>query len=254
VSGRRRAEQELQRTVAQLARTNSELQELDRLKSDFIATVSHELRTPLTSIRGYTEILADDGNLGPPQRNIVNIIDRNGQRLLTLIEDLLTFSSIESGTLTLASAPVALQRLVDGACEAVRPSVESAGLTLAVAVPADLPTVDGDIDQLERVLLNLLSNAVKFSHPGGTVRVAAEKRADEVVISVSDEGVGIPEHEQPALFTRFYRTSDAQLRAIGGSGLGLAICKAIVEAHGGWIALESSVGSGTVIRFALPIR
>jgi signal transduction histidine kinase len=86
------------------------------------------------------------------------------------------------------------------------------------------------------------------------VRVAAEKRADEVVISVSDEGVGIPEHEQPALFTRFYRTSDAQRRAIGGSGLGLAICKAIVEAHGGWIALVSTVGSGTVIRFALPIR
>jgi PAS domain S-box-containing protein len=159
VTDRRRAEQELQRTVAELARTNSELQELDRLKSDFIATVSHELRTPLTSIRGYTEILADDVDLGTSQRGIVGIIDRNGQRLLTLIEDLLTFSSIESGTLALASAPVALRRLVDGACEAVRPSVESAGLTLAVAVPADLPTVDGDVDQLERVLLNLFSNA-----------------------------------------------------------------------------------------------
>src|SRR5581483_9339535 len=131
-SGRRRAEQELQRTVAELARTNSELQELDRLKSDFIATVSHELRTPLTSIRGYTEILADDPNLAPSQRNIVGIIDRNGQRLLTLIEDLLTFSSIESGTLTLASDPVALRPLVDSACEAVRPAVESAALDLAV--------------------------------------------------------------------------------------------------------------------------
>jgi PAS domain S-box-containing protein len=254
VTDRRRAEQALQRSVAELARTNNELQELDRLKSDFIATVSHELRTPLTSIRGYTEILADDPNLGGTQRKIVDIIDRNGQRLLTLIEDLLTFSSIESGTLCLASAPVALRQLVDGACEAVRPSLESAGLTLTVAVPADLPTALGDVDQLERVLLNLLSNAVKFSHPGGTVRVAAEAFGDEVVISVCDEGVGIPEHEQAALFTRFYRTADAQHRAIGGSGLGLAICKAIVEAHGGWIALESVVGSGTVIRFALPLK
>jgi signal transduction histidine kinase len=229
------------------------LQELDRLKSDFIATVSHELRTPLTSIRGYTEILSDDPELGSAQRNIIGIIDRNGQRLMDLIEDLLTFSSIESGQLVLANGPVQMKQLIDAAGEAVRPVLESAGLALSLDIAPDLPIVDGDGAQLERVLLNLLSNAVKFSNPGGAVLVTAKAANGYVVLSVEDSGVGIPDHEQGNLFTRFYRTSDAQRRAINGSGLGLAISKAIIEAHGGWISLDSTVDVGTTISFALPV-
>jgi signal transduction histidine kinase len=113
--------------------------------------------------------------------------------------------------------------------------------------------VDGDRAQLERVLLNLLSNAVKFSDPGGAVLVTAKAENGYVVLSVEDSGVGIPEHEQANLFTRFYRTSDAQRRAISGSGLGLAISKAVVEAHRGWIRLESTVDVGTTISFGVPI-
>jgi PAS domain S-box-containing protein len=245
VTDRRRVAEALQRSV-------DELQELDRLKSDFIATVSHELRTPLTSIRGYTEILFDDPELGSAQRGIIGIIDRNGQRLMDLIEDLLTFSSIESGQLVLASGPVQMKQLIDAAGEAVRPVLESAGLALSLDVAPNLPIVDGDGGQLERVLLNLLSNAVKFSNPGGAVLVTAKAQNGYVVVSVEDSGVGIPEHEQANLFTRFYRTSDAQRRAINGSGLGLAISKAIIEAHGGWISLESTVDVGTTISFGLP--
>jgi len=246
ISDRRRAAEALQRSV-------DELQELDRLKSDFIATVSHELRTPLTSIRGYTEILFDDAELTSAHRNIIGIIDRNGQRLMDLIEDLLTFSSIESGQLVLVHGPVQIKQLVDAAGEAVRPVLESAGLALSLDLAADLPIVDGDGGQLERVLLNLLSNAVKFSNPGGAVLVTAKTENGYVVLSVEDSGVGIPEHEQARLFTRFYRTSDAQRRAINGSGLGLAISKAIIEAHGGWIRLQSTVDVGTTISFGLPI-
>ncbi len=246
ITDRRRAAEALHRSV-------EELREVDRLKSDFIATVSHELRTPLTSIRGYTEILADDADLSSPQRHIIGIIDRNGQRLMDLIEDLLTFSSIESGTLVLARGPVQIRPLVDSACEAVRPVIESAGLALSLDIAPDLPIVDGDGGQLERVLLNLLSNAVKFSNPGGAVLVTAKTGNGHVVLSVEDSGVGIPEHEQANLFTRFYRTSDAQRRAINGSGLGLAISKAIVEAHDGWIRLQSTVDVGTTISFGLPI-
>jgi PAS domain S-box-containing protein len=245
VTDRRRAAEALQRSV-------EELQELDRLKSDFIATVSHELRTPLTSIRGYTEILADDPELDSAQRGIIGIIDRNGQRLMDLIEDLLTFSSIESGQLVLGNGPVQMKQLIDAAGEAVRPVLESAGLALSLDIAPDLPIVDGDGAQLERVLLNLLSNAVKFSNPGGAVLVTAKAANGYVVLSVEDSGVGIPDHEQGNLFTRFYRTSDAQRRAINGSGLGLAISKAIIEAHGGWIALESTVDVGTTISFGLP--
>ena len=246
ITDRRRAAEALQRSV-------DELQELDRLKSDFIATVSHELRTPLTSIRGYTEILFDDPELASAHRNIIEIIDRNGQRLMDLIEDLLTFSSVESGQLVLAQGPVQMRQLVHAAGEAVRPVLESAGLTLSLDIAPDLPIVDGDGGQLERVLLNLLSNAVKFSNPGGAVLVTAKAESGYVVLSVEDSGVGIPEHEQANLFTRFYRTSDAQRRAINGSGLGLAISKAIIQAHGGWIRLESTVDVGTTISFGLPI-
>jgi PAS domain S-box-containing protein len=246
ITDRRRAEQALEASVV-------ELQELDRLKGDFIATVSHELRTPLTSIRGYTEILAEDRALGAAQRNIITIIDRNGQRLMDLIEDLLTFSSIESGGLQLATGPVQFQHLIEAASEAVRPVVESAGLTLSLDIAPELPIVEGDGGQLERVLLNVLSNAVKFSNAGGAVLVTAKAEAGHVVVSVEDSGVGIPEHEQGNLFTRFYRTSDAHRRAINGSGLGLAISKAIVEAHRGWIALQSTEGVGTTITFGLPV-
>ncbi|WP_433056467.1 ATP-binding protein [Dactylosporangium sp. CS-033363] len=254
VTDRRRAEDALQRQAEKLARSNSDLQELDRLKSEFVATVSHELRTPLTSIRGYTEILNDSDAtaLGPTERKIVGIIDRNGRRLLDLIEDLLTFSRIESGTLTLNPGPVRLRGLVDAACEAIRPAMETAGLRLAVDVDEHIPVVQGDAEQLERVVLNLLDNAVKFSDPAGTVTITGRERDGEVVLWVRDTGCGIPEGELGMIFQRFFRTADAQKRAIKGSGLGLAIAKAIVEAHGGWIALESIEGSGTTVGFGLP--
>ncbi|WP_432835098.1 ATP-binding protein [Dactylosporangium sp. CA-092794] len=254
VTDRRRAEEALQRQAEKLARTNSELQELDRLKSEFVATVSHELRTPLTSIRGYTEILADSDAtaLGPTERKIVAIIDRNGRRLLDLIEDLLTFSRIESGTLTLSVGPVYVRQLLDAAGEAIRPALETAGLQLLLDVDEHIPVLQGDAEQLERVVLNLLDNAVKFSDPAGTITVTGRERDGEVVVWVRDTGVGIPDHEQGMIFNRFFRTADAQQRAIKGSGLGLAISKAIVEAHGGWIALESIEGSGTTVGFGLP--
>ncbi|GAA2589866.1 response regulator [Dactylosporangium fulvum] len=255
VTDRRRTEDVLQRQAEKLARTNSELQELDRLKSEFVATVSHELRTPLTSIRGYTEILADTDSttLGATERRIVGIIDRNGRRLLDLIEDLLTFSRIESGTLTLTVGPVRIRQLVEAAGEAIRPAVETAGLVVILDVDEHIPVVQGDGDQLERVVLNLFDNAVKFSDPGGTITVTGRERDGEIVVWVRDTGVGIPEHEQSMLFTRFFRTADAQKRAIKGSGLGLAISKAIVEAHGGWMALESTEGAGTTVGFGIPI-
>jgi PAS domain S-box-containing protein len=253
ISARRRAEEALQRQAEQLARSNAELHELDRLKSEFIATVSHELRTPLTSIRGYTEMLAEDVNgvLTDDDRRLVEIIDRNGRRLLALIDDLLTFSHIEAGTLQLMREPVQIADLVHGAAEVVR---STAPPEVAVRLSCEpLPVIDADGPQIERVLVNLLSNAVKFSPDGGTVTVTARPSSDEVVVSVADNGIGITRAEQTRLFTRFFRSAEAQRRAIGGSGLGLAISKAIVEAHGGWIGVSSTPGVGTTVSFGLPL-
>ncbi len=254
ITARRRAEHALQRQAEQLARSNAELQEVDRLKSQFIATVSHELRTPLTSIRGYTEILAGNAEhtFSDDERRMISVIDRNGQRLLSLIEDLLTFSRIEAGTLQLSRGRVQLTELLHAACEAVRPSAH-AGLAIQLDLPRRLPAIDADGAQLERVMLNLLSNAVKFSPDGGTITVSARPEREEVVVSVADTGMGIEEHEQARLFTRFHRAQEAQRRAINGSGLGLAITKSIVEAHGGWIGLSSTPGAGTTVSLGLPV-
>jgi PAS domain S-box-containing protein len=254
ITARRRAEQALQRQAEQLARSNAELQELDRLKSEFIATVSHELRTPLTSIRGYTEILAEDVNgvFSEDDQRIISIIDRNGRRLLALIDDLLTFSHIEAGTLVLTYGPVRLDDVLDSAVEAVR-STAQPGLTIRLDIADRLPAVEADGGQIERVMLNLLSNAVKFSPDGGTVTVTARAEPTEVVVSVADTGMGIAEAEQVRLFTRFFRSAEAQRRAINGSGLGLAISKSIVEAHGGWIGLSSTPGAGTTVSLGLPV-
>jgi signal transduction histidine kinase/CheY-like chemotaxis protein len=254
ITARRRAEQALQRQAEQLARSNAELQELDRLKSEFIATVSHELRTPLTSIRGYTEILAEDvdGVFGEEDKRIISIIDRNGRRLLNLIDDLLTFSHIEAGTLVLTYGPVQMADVLDSAVEAVR-STAQPGLTIRLDTADQLPVVEADGAQIERVMLNLLSNSVKFSPDGGTVTVTARAEPTEVVVSVADTGMGIAEAEQVRLFTRFFRSAEAQRRAINGSGLGLAISKSIVEAHGGWIGLSSTPGVGTTVSLGLPV-
>jgi signal transduction histidine kinase len=254
VTGRRRAEQAIQRQAEQLSRANAELTELDRLKTEFVATVSHELRTPLTSIRGYTEILADGdaGALTAEAQRIISVLDQNSERLLALIEDLLTFSRIEVGRLVVYPSDLDLFTLVDRVCLAVRPALEKAALTLVRDLPAKPSTVYADPAHLERVLLNLLTNAVKFTPDGGTVTVRARRYAEQVTISVSDTGIGIPADEQEQLFTRFFRSSTAQKLAIRGTGLGLAIAKAIVDAHRGWIRIDSAPGTGTTVALGLP--
>jgi len=254
ITARRRAEQALQRQAEQLALQNAELQELDRLKNQFVATVSHELRTPLTSICGYTELLVDGeiGALTPGEKRIVDIIDRNGRRLLSLIEDLLTFARAEAGTLSLDTVELALGDLVAGACAELAPMADKAGVVLDPRLDPDLPPVRGDSQQLQRMLVNLLSNAVKFSPAGSSVTVTAAPADRAVTITVTDRGDGIPAGEQAKLFERFYRTGAARRREIPGTGLGLAITRAIVEAHGGAIALASEPGHGTTVRVRLP--
>jgi signal transduction histidine kinase len=245
---------ELRHNADQLAVVNAELTTLDRLKSQFIATVSHELRTPLTSIRGYTELLVDSADsFGPTERRMIGIIDANGQRLLTLIEDLLAFARMEQGHVPLARSAVDVPALIDRCLAVMAPAAGGNNVTLAKHLDASLPTIQVDPAQVERVLLNLLSNAVKFSPGGGTVTVRAGHDGGQATIAVSDSGVGVPADEQHKLFTRFFRSREAERNAIPGTGLGLAICKTVVEAHGGWIAAESAPGVGTTIRFGLPI-
>ena len=230
------------------------LRELERVKGDFVSTVSHELRTPITSIIGYTELLGDGdvGELTLSQQEIIDRVDRNGRRLLLLVEDLLTLSQIEASALKIEPVITDVRAVVNNAHEALRPVLAGRALDVSVLVPTQPVVHHGDPVQLERMLVNLLTNAVKFTPDGGRVELQLRALSENTEIVISDTGMGIPEDEQSKLFTRFFRSSTATERAIQGTGLGLTIVKAIVALHGGRIDVESAHQRGTTVTVSLP--
>jgi signal transduction histidine kinase len=236
-----------------LAAQNERLRELDRLKDEFISLVSHELRTPLTSIRGYLELLREDGKLDDDQLRYIGIVDRNSERLLHLVSDLLFLAQVDAGKLNFELRPVDLEALVADCVEASLPTAAAKEIELTASTQ-ELPVqLQGDPARLAQVLDNLVSNALKFTPSGGRVQVSLEAVDGVAIVEVSDTGLGLAEDEQDQLFERFFRSSRASENAIPGTGLGLAIAKTIVERHGGRIRLESTVDVGTTVRVELPI-
>lgn len=229
------------------------LAELDRTRADFLATASHELRTPITSILGYASLLAQDTELPAMHRQIIGRIERNGRRLLGLVEDMLTMSQVEQGTFRFDKAPVDLREPASAAADAIAPALDIHELILDAELPDEPVPVFGDPEKLERVVTNLLSNAAKFSHPGDRIRLRLAALGGEAVLSVADSGVGIRPEDRPHLFTRFFRGADAHTRAIQGIGLGLPIAATIVEGHGGRIDVDSRLGQGSTFVVRLPL-
>ncbi|GAA3351631.1 hypothetical protein GCM10020358_82070 [Amorphoplanes nipponensis] len=229
------------------------LQELDTAKTDFMSTVSHELRTPLTSISGYLELLLDTdaGELNAAQVTMLGVIGRNTRRLRDLIEEMLILSKIESGAFSTLREPVDLAGLVEQAVAVIRPAATDARIELRIEVDGPLP-LRADAAQLDRALMNLLANAVKFTPAGGQVALRAGRADDAIVVTVADTGMGIPEAEQKALFTRFFRASNAVRQAVPGTGLGLAIVHTVVDNHDGRIEVRSAEGAGTIFTIRLP--
>ena len=250
-TGRRFAVGAIYVDISRQKRVEDELRELDRLKGEFVATVSHELRTPLTSISGYAELLLV-GDVDEQQRRMVEVIDRNSRRLLTLVEDLLTLSRVDSGALARMDEAVDVSELVESAASVLSPALDAAGVRVETLVAPGLPAVLGNRSQLERVLLNLMSNALKFSESGAAIVVRADLVAGDLQLSVEDTGMGIPAEEHPQLFTRFFRTAEARRRAIQGTGLGLAVVREIVERHHGAVGVRSALGQGTTMTVSLP--
>jgi signal transduction histidine kinase len=226
------------------------LRELDHAKDEFVTTVSHELRTPLTSIVGYTE-LRQDGMPTPEQKRLLGSIERNGQRLLILSNDLLVLGGLESGQAHELRETIDLGAVVASAMDAMGPIAADRRVVLTY-VPCNSPVlVLGDPAQLERVLLNLLGNAVKFTEVGGKADCRIEVHDHEAWLCVSDTGIGIPTEEQAEMFRPFFRSSTTREREIQGTGLGLSIAAAIVEAHGGRIDVRSGHLEGTTVTVRL---
>jgi two-component system, OmpR family, phosphate regulon sensor histidine kinase PhoR len=231
------------------------LREADRVKSELVSTVSHELRTPVTSISGYAQLLLDPevGALTGEQQRMVEVVRRNSDRLLNLIEDLLALSRADGVDQTEpAPGQVDLPALLDSVHRAMAPLAERRGLDVRLDCPDIVQTVAGSSGQLERVVLNLVSNAVKFTPEGGSVTVSLDQDQDGTLLTVSDTGLGIPQDELPFVFDRFYRASVAIEQAIQGTGLGLAVVRSTVEAHGGTVAIASEPGRGTTVSITLP--
>ncbi len=242
---------EAQQAQQLLAYQNEQLLELDRLKDEFVSSISHELRTPLTSISGYVEVLLE-GETDAERRSHLSIVDRNAHRLLGLVSDLLFAARLQDGGLELDGEDVDLRRVVSHAVESAQPRAETGGVRLETVL-VDVPPVRGEPDRLAQLLDNLISNAIKFTPPGGSVTVRLTATDGTVSIQVSDTGIGVPESERERLFERFFRSQTALERQIQGTGLGLHISKAIVEAHGGRIGVDSEEGSGTTFVVELPV-
>jgi signal transduction histidine kinase len=255
ITDRRRAEQEREQFTRELEVRNERLLELDGLKDEFVALVSHELRTPLTSIRGYLELVLDGeaGDVTDEQREFLGIVERNANRLLDLVGDLLFLAQIEAGKLSLEVGAVDLAAVAAESVETARPLAEDKEIMLTLAT-SSLPLLAGDGARLTQLLDNLVSNAIKFTPESGRVDVRASSSRGNAILEVRDTGMGIPAEEQEHVFERFFRTSRATEQAIQGTGLGLAISKAIVHAHGGRITLASSEGEGATFHVTLPIR
>jgi signal transduction histidine kinase len=253
LSAERAARAEAESIQRVLAEQNERLRELDRMKDEFVSLVSHELRTPLTSIRGYIALLAGESrNLTPKQQRFLTVVDRNSQRLLELVGDLLFLAKIDAGKFTIELDEIDLAQVVEESIEACRPIADARQIEV-VASMASLPLpLLGDRARLGQVLDNLLSNALKFTAAGGRVDVRLSTSDGHAVLEVEDTGLGISAEEQPLLFERFFRSSRATEKAIPGTGLGLAITKAIVDRHGGRITLVSQEDVGTKVRVKIP--
>lgn len=230
----------------------TELLALDRLKDELVATVNHELRTPLTSLRGFTELLYERELERDEQRRFLKIILGETDRLTELINDFLELSKMESGGMDYLMERVEdIGPLLVESVEALQPR-DPSKYELVVDVEEPVPPVELDRARIRQVLANLLSNAVKFSPDGGRIVVRAFAEGDELVVSVSDQGIGIPDNAMPRLFSKFYRVDNRATRKIGGTGLGLALIKEIVESHGGTVEVRSVLDEGSTFRLRLP--
>jgi signal transduction histidine kinase len=238
-----------------LAVANERLQELDRLKSDFVSNVSHELRTPLTAIKGAVDLVLREvaGPLTEKQSHYLNRVRSNTQHLAGLINDLLDLSKIESGKIEVKTSHVSLGGLVHEVVETLRPVATEKVIALEANIPEPSILVWADRDKVNQVLMNLIGNAIKFAPAQGRVTVSASRNGKESVqVSVHDTGLGIPPDEKEKIFDKFYQIAQVGEAKPKGTGLGLAICKALVELHGGRIWVESEINRGSTFSFTLP--
>ncbi|SFJ13033.1 two-component system, OmpR family, phosphate regulon sensor histidine kinase PhoR [Halobacillus dabanensis] len=230
----------------------TELKHLEQMRKDFVANVSHELKTPITSIRGFSETLLDGAMKDEKMlEQFLHIILRESGRLQSLIQDLLELSKVEREDFNMNVEEIDVQRLLNDLLPIVKQHADKKQVQLSAFIEG-VTIIQGDSSRLKQVFMNLLTNAINYSEENGKVGIHFQESKDYVTVSITDNGVGIPEEEVPRIFERFYRVDKARSRNSGGTGLGLAIVKHIVEAHHGTVRVESVIDKGTSFHVEIP--
>ena len=234
-------------------RMTASLRRSEEAKNAFIANVTHELRTPLTVFKGTLETLQDGAIDDPEARDsFLQSMNRESERLIRLVNDLLILTRADAGVLNLNFQPVSLIELLENRCEVFKPLCEKNHIQLALQTGhQNIGMVNGDSDRLSQIVDNLLDNAIRYSPPGGKIMIDVEEEAEKVICRITDQGPGIPAQHLPYVFDRFYRVDAARDRQRGGSGLGLSIVASLVRAHQGEIEVSSMEGRGTTFKFRL---
>ncbi|NQT39764.1 MAG: HAMP domain-containing protein [Planctomycetes bacterium] len=248
--------------VDELAQANMQLYEMNRLKSDFLATMSHELRTPLNSILGFSDVLGSIDALNEKQKRYVLNIQKSGRTLLEMINDILDLAKMESGKMELRLSDFRVEQVIGAQCDMARPLTERKNIDLELDLAPDLPELHQDQARVQQILNNLLSNAIKFTPEGGRILVSAgqDVRAAELVVTVADTGVGIAEEDRQTIFEMFRQgrtavpSGDTMTREHSGTGLGLSIVMELCKLLSGSVSLESELGKGSLFTVRLPVR
>jgi signal transduction histidine kinase len=250
---------ELDTRLDELAQANMRLYEMNRLKSDFLATVSHELRTPLNSIIGFSDVLGGISSLDEKQKRYAANIQRSGTMLLEMINDILDLAKMEAGKMEVRPSEFKIGALVGAQCDMARPLAERKNIDLEYDVPSNLPPLKQDQAKVQQILNNLLSNAIKFTPDGGRISVSAQQDpCGDLLLTVSDSGIGISPDDQSLVFEKFRQASgglpdgDAMTREYSGTGLGLSIVRELCRLLGGDVSLESELGKGSTFTVRLP--
>jgi signal transduction histidine kinase len=234
------------------------VEDISKKKSEFISAVSHELRTPLTSIKGYASILMTGkvGDIPEAVKERLGKINLHSDNLVKLINDLLDISRIESGRVEMKTSPQKMRPIADNIADLLTPQLQNKGVALRVNIAQDLPEIEVDSSQVERVFINLVGNAIKFTPPGGSITINGHINRDrnESIFEVADTGIGITKEDLSKIFDEFYRVDNEINLNVKGTGLGLALAKNIVEAHYGKMWVTSEVGAGTTFHFTIPVK
>ncbi|MGN0978972.1 MAG: ATP-binding protein [Candidatus Avoscillospira sp.] len=233
----------------------TEQRKSEQTRREFVANVSHELRTPLTNVKSYAETILSAGDDLPPElrNNFLGVIVSEADRMTRIVKDLLTLTKFDYGKMEMNISRFSFAEAVQNVHKAVALDAQNHGHTLTLDCPDDLPSVDGDRERIEQVIMNIVSNAIKYTPDGGKIAITAGTAGKSVFVRISDNGIGIPEKDLPRLFERFYRVDKARSRESGGTGLGLSIAKEILNQHKGDIRIESVYGEGTDVTITLPI-